>query len=831
MINFFFAHSRYETREFGHITFEQLNAMAQNPRIGPKDTAPIFAPHDGNGRTVEIARQANFHALVLDFDEGNYSTSAIKMIMVDAGGFLAFTSSSHQQAKGSLPSQNRWKVIIPFNNSVGAEHYEKLAQGAAIKFRTDLAQARLAQVCHVPNKLHTDAPYEVIDCTDRPFIDPVSGDFARTCIATYEAHANQKQAKTRIETVQRLFKHTPSESIIGEINRIHSVGDILRDYGYKAVGSKFVAPHSTSGTPGVVVMTADDGTERVYSHHAPTSDILADGHAHDAFDLLKILRFGGDFATALAALSEGTWPEQRDPDPIVRSATGMGRVGNRASATATAATSATPWASVEPLMRRHVHSPSYPIDAVPPIMRLALQEVHEFTQAPMALIAMSAITAMAACVQAHFDVERASFLRGPTSLYGLILADSGERKTTVEGYFYAPIIAHDKRHRILGMEAMKVYKAEMELWEEEKKNRMRAINSCKDPEEKSSAMDLLRDHLDAMPEEPVIPKIGGADTTPEQLTYSLVRKWPSKVLHTSEAGVVFGGHGMKTDNVLKNLAVLNSAWGGQVDAIDRRTSESTPGSHGVRLSASLMVQPDVLAAFLSRTGSVARGSGFLARFLICWPASTQGYRPFRNPPQRWTALDALHAVMDDLLRRWPETDDEGQLEPEILQLSADGFQAWVAVHDAIERELRHGGDLHDVSDAASKAADNVARMAAVFHCAEQRDGGIEADLINSAARIVAWHMDEAKRLFAELVVPEAVQQAQTLLEWLIREAKSTGKAEISIRRISQYGPNALRKKAALHEALDLLAETNHLLIYGTPRSNLVMLNPDLLVAA
>ncbi|WP_298217596.1 YfjI family protein [Halothiobacillus sp.] len=498
-----------------------------------------------------------------------------------------------------------------------------------------------------------------------------------------------------------------------------------------------------------------------------------------------------------------------------------------AFATATFATPATHWDDPVPLVLKSESTP-YPIDVLPDTLRHAVIEVQSFTQAPLAMVATAAITAMAACVQAHFDVERAPSLHGPTSLYGLILADSGERKTTVEDVFNRPIAAHDAHHRIRGENARKSFEDESAMWESEKSVRARTFSNAKSPEEKANALDFLKDHMESEPKLPRTPKIVATDITPEQLAFSLANMWPCKHLSTSEGGVIFGGHGMKSDNILKNLAVLNTAWGGKVEGVDRRTSESYPASDGVRCSASIMVQPSVIQSFLEKSGTLARGSGFLARFLVCWPESTQGYRPFKYAPASWPNLNQMHAVMTGLLDREPAMDEEGHLTPEMLRFSDDGRRTWISVHDQIEIELRRGGDLHELRDSASKAADNVARLAAVFHCAEKRSGDIESDHVEAAAIIVSWHLDEAKRLFNELAVPLGVLHAKTLIDWLTKECRSTGSRRITTRKISQYAPNQLRAKAARDAALELLEDANHLRIDGEGKTRFVELNPSLL---
>ena len=77
----------------------------------------------------------------------------------------------------------------------------------------------------------------------------------------------------------------------------------------------------------------------------------------------------------------------------------------------------------------------YPSDALPDIIRAAVEEVQAFIQAPMPLVASSALGALSLATQAHADVKRAEKLAGPVSLYFLIVADSGERKSTCDGFF------------------------------------------------------------------------------------------------------------------------------------------------------------------------------------------------------------------------------------------------------------------------------------------------------------------------------------------------------------------------------------------------------------
>jgi hypothetical protein len=81
---------------------------------------------------------------------------------------------------------------------------------------------------------------------------------------------------------------------IQEFNESFSVEDVLIRNGYEPVGrDRFIRPGSTSGAPGAVIMrNCSDGVERVYSHGG---DVLNDGHAHDAFDVYRLLECGGEW--------------------------------------------------------------------------------------------------------------------------------------------------------------------------------------------------------------------------------------------------------------------------------------------------------------------------------------------------------------------------------------------------------------------------------------------------------------------------------------------------------------------------------------------------------
>ncbi|TGC09898.1 hypothetical protein CRG93_04525 [Escherichia sp. E2593] len=81
----------------------------------------------------------------------------------------------------------------------------------------------------------------------------------------------------------------------------------------------------------------------------------------------------------------------------------------------------------------------FPLRSLPPLIRDAVIEAQQITQAPMGLVASSALGAVSLVCQHQIDVCRLNNLRGPVSLFLLTLAESGERKTAVDKLLMEPL--------------------------------------------------------------------------------------------------------------------------------------------------------------------------------------------------------------------------------------------------------------------------------------------------------------------------------------------------------------------------------------------------------
>jgi putative DNA primase/helicase len=509
-------------------------------------------------------------------------------------------------------------------------------------------------------------------------------------------------------------------------------------------------------------------------------------------------------------------PVEQKTDPVGSSPVDLNRCGNAVTPT---------WPEPQPLTAK-IEAEPYPVDALPDTIRAAVEEVGGFVKAPVPLVASSAIAALSLAIQPHYDVERASKLHSPVSTFTLVIAESGERKSTCDGFFTKAIRDYESAQVEAGKPFIKDYNAAIESWEAKRSGIKDKIRQLAKEIKPTAALEAdLRDLGYKEPVPPRIPRLIYGDVTPEELAFKLAKFWPSGGVVSAEAGVVFGSHGMGSDSITRNLARLNVLWDGGDLPIDRRTTESFT-VRGARLTMGLQVQSATLLSFFEKSGALARGTGFLARFLIAWPESTQGNRPFTEAPEHWPSLAAFNQCITKILNLPVPINENGSLTPQTLTLTPEAKAAWIAYHDAIEGELASGGELFDVRDVASKSADNAARLAALFHVFEGGLGAINADAFERASRIAVWHLNESRRFFGELALPAEMADAARLDRWLIEHCKRERTHCVARRYAQRHG--TIRDGARLDEAISELESLDRIQMRKDGKQLSIWLNPALM---
>jgi len=457
----------------------------------------------------------------------------------------------------------------------------------------------------------------------------------------------------------------------------------------------------------------------------------------------------------------------------------------------------------QPLLRPAPSANAYPVEALGPL-RAAVEAVQDMTQAPVAIGAQSALSIAALAVQGFADVETLGDV-APCSLFCLTVAESGERKSTCDRLLIQGLRDYERAADEDYRRAYAEWETAREVWEGRRK-RLIGDATAREVLKATNAEVGLRD-LGPEPRPPLFPNVTTMEPTFEGLMrlYGIGR--PALGLFTDEAGGFIGGHAMSTDHRLKTMAGLSRLWNGE--PLDRtRAGDGVTTYRGRRLSAHLMAQP--VAAQLLLADPLALGHGFLARFLICDPPSAIGTRVRRgHDPKSEDGLAAFTARLMTILRTpMPTTENQQELAPTRLPLSAAAKDLLWTFHETVERDQAPGGRLESVRAFASKSAEQAARIAGVLTLwADLNAQEISAEWMGSGINLADYYLAEAVRLVEAAAVSAEARIAETLRIWLV---ESWPHDDVLPAEILRHGPNRLRERDKLTKPLATLASSGWL---------------------
>ena len=439
----------------------------------------------------------------------------------------------------------------------------------------------------------------------------------------------------------------------------------------------------------------------------------------------------------------------------------------------------------------------FPVQVLPLIIRNAVYEVTQNTQAPLALVAASALGAISLACQNGIDVCRFNNLRSPVSLFLLTLADSGERKSSVDKALMKPLYDLEEQRFIQYMRDYAVWENDMQVFNTQKKALTSKLKSEIHRNQDSSVTEAqLKALMENRPEEPVRYKLMFNDATPAAIKDFLCGQWRAIGIMSDEAGTIFNGH------TLNELPFTNKMWDDSTFSVERKCSPEI-FIKDARLTLSLMLQPVIFKAYQERKGDMAKGIGFFARCLICQPDSTQGYRQITSPVTSTEHLPVFHQRLMEVITENLVRHDENKRE--CLIFCPEAEQRMIEFYNKVESEMGMLGCLSDFKDYASKVAENMARMAALLHYFEGRGGDISLIAVEAAIQIISWYVDEYLRLFSQHQELTLVgSEANELYSWIKEYCVINMIPYLRKNTILQYGPGRFRNRARVNELLSTL---------------------------
>ncbi|CAI1931376.1 YfjI family protein [Serratia fonticola] len=410
--------------------------------------------------------------------------------------------------------------------------------------------------------------------------------------------------------------------------------------------------------------------------------------------------------------------------------------------------------------RKLAEETGYPVDLFPPVLRDVIVALVRDVDAPLDLIAGTVLSAVSLACQAFVEIQFPDGRVKPCSLYNLVLADSGERKSTIYSLVMAPFFNFEKNDKVDSEEKFAEYNSDLQVWNIQIKLATKEINEkIRTGENYASEKDSLKILNLIKPKPPRKMKLIYTDTTPEAMQRGLYDNIPWAGLMSDEASVFFEGRAKN------NLGFLNELWdGGSVD-VERRGNNSF-SVEDCNFTMLLMVQNDIFIRYFKRYGNRATGSGFLSRFLISFIPPSQVRRLSSRNDVNSTELKYFHNRVNKVLSGLKSGINKKKNERKRLTLSPGAQIELNSFYRKVEQEISNHRQYNAIKASLMKLPENALRIAGLlqyFH--DQTKKEISTDIFLCAMNLAGYYGNNTINLFwTTFATPE--QDAEVVYAWL-----------------------------------------------------------------
>lgn len=458
----------------------------------------------------------------------------------------------------------------------------------------------------------------------------------------------------------------------------------------------------------------------------------------------------------------------------------------------------------------------YPVEAFPPLLQDVIRALHTDTQIPIELIGNAVLTAASLACQPHVEVIQPHMTTAePCSLYFLTIAESGEGKSTINKKVMDPFYTLSDSMKQEYQEHFADYKRKHKLWKVRERVFIKRLQKAieKDPDDEKEAEEQLDAHALIEPIKPHCPVMLYEDATPKTLIQGL-SEYPTAGLISDEAIIFFKGY------VKNNLGLLNKLWDGGTYSYRRSGEESRDIK--ACLTLSLMVQPQILEDYLNKNEDIAKGSGFLSRFLFANSTSTIGHRHGNGDNSESTrTLKALHERISPLLDKQHAHFNKNITQKRTLKLCNDAVALQQRRRAEIEGKMASAQEWEHIRDLASKAGANAIRLAAIFTFIQDNESTqISSETLEQALTVINWHLHQASTLLYPMSERYQFEQdVYALFLWLKNKFIQGNYFPIPVNHVMKFGPHRLRRVDNLKPILEQLISMGRVcLIQASPNA-------------
>ncbi|HCT3329646.1 TPA: DUF3987 domain-containing protein [Proteus mirabilis] len=438
------------------------------------------------------------------------------------------------------------------------------------------------------------------------------------------------------------------------------------------------------------------------------------------------------------------------------------------------------------------------IEKLPDYFQRMVELVHIKTDAAAEIILPTLLSVMSLSCQDSFDIEPINGRKYPLSLYHVVLARSGCRKSTVYKLLTKAISEFEQQLEQDFYIEKDNYERSLVLWN----IKFSALNKCYQKAlnqgiKVNEALLNLEECLVQKPVAPIKKRLVINDSTSEGLAQELGDGYRVLSLMSDEAGELF------ESSLLRKTPLLNSLWCAEGKSVSRASRDNYV-IKDCRFSLLLMVQPALFDSFMGKKGKKAKSSGFLARSLLVDLDQIQQLCEIKNVSHSTElSLADLSATLINHLQKGIKRRENDE-ERHCITLAHDAQGAWNGYYQAVKKMMEPGGELHAYDDYASRFMEHASRIAGVMQMFMTPDSTVVTlETLESAVYITQWHLNHFIKKIDNF---KEVSDAEKLLLWLEEHLVSNKSYDFRRNDIIKNGPYSLRRSDRLRPALEKLQQ-------------------------
>ncbi len=409
------------------------------------------------------------------------------------------------------------------------------------------------------------------------------------------------------------------------------------------------------------------------------------------------------------------------------------------------------WDKPLPLSEHKDTLPIFPVESFPKEVRDYVKALAENTQTSIDMAAVVALGILAVCAGRHYQIEGNSNYYEPLNLYVLLVAEPGERKSSIMQNMTRFLFEYEQSENERLKPYITAYKQKKANLESTIKNLQERLGKSKNDQQLVHEIEAKQSMLEELQEVKPL-RLYADDCSSEALTTLLSENDGMMAVISAEGSIfdiIAGRYNTKI-----NMDVWLKGHSGDEIRVDRK-NRMTEYISNPKLTTVLAIQPSVLEEIMSN--KTMTGRGLIARFLIAIPVSRIGQRIFISEAIAPEVVESFRAVLLQIL-----TSASNDVT-HTLYLSKEAQSVIESYFN--ENEALLSDRTCPMREWLAKNVGAVLRIAGVLHLASGLDHNtlVSADTITKAVAIGRYFRNHARYAYSVMDGDDTVKKAEYVL--------------------------------------------------------------------